>query len=539
MTRSSRILSALGLALGVLTVAPAASVFAHADLDSSAPAANSVLESSPTQIVLDFDETVEVALAQIELYDGSGSALQVGVPRRGADDTIVTAPLPTLTEGLYGVVWRTSSLDGHAVSGSFAFQVGAVGGVDADAFLDSLGAGREATALVRWSHTASRWVAFVGIVLLLGSGLWAVRSGAGLRLLGSTRRLTWAGWIALWVGSVSTFLLHGAEAHAGGLGSAFDPEVWNDMLSTRTGSLIILRMFLAVALGLLLSLGLHRSDRLWRWSAVVASVMVLLSFSSAGHASSASPAFLWQLLDLVHLGGVVVWVGGLIVFGAATSEWYSGDESDAAIARFSRWSVVAVPVVAVTGLLAAREHSDGFADITATGWGQVLLVKVVLVVVLLAISGVSRWMLRHHGVTSIRRTILAEAVIGVLVLALVAGMVGESPRQPAPSRSYSEQLAAGGLIATVSIGPGHVGANEIHVVITPQGGSLEPVSSAEARVSLDAADIPTSPVELVEEGPNHYSGTVTFPVAGEWSLDVIVEATEGEAVRLSATVIIP
>jgi hypothetical protein len=65
------------------------------------------------------------------------------------------------------------------------------------------------------------------------------------------------------------------------------------------------------------------------------------------------------------------------------------------------------------------------------------------------------------------------------------------------------------------------------------------VSSAEARVSLDAADIPTSPVELVEEGPNHYSGTVTFPVAGEWSLDVIVEATEGEAVRLSATVVIP
>ncbi|MEN9823906.1 MAG: hypothetical protein RLZ04_2332 [Actinomycetota bacterium] len=108
MTRSSRFLSALGAVLGVLAVAPVPTAFAHAGLDSSTPAANSVLEAGPTEIVLDFDETVEVALAQIELYDGSGTPLQVGRPRQGGDDTVVTAPLPTLGEGLYGVVWRTA-----------------------------------------------------------------------------------------------------------------------------------------------------------------------------------------------------------------------------------------------------------------------------------------------------------------------------------------------------------------------------------------------------------------------------------------------
>ncbi|MEN9823905.1 MAG: hypothetical protein RLZ04_2331, partial [Actinomycetota bacterium] len=55
------------------------------------------------------------------------------------------------------------------MSGSFAFQVGTGGGVDQTAFLDSLGAGREATSFVRWAHTAARWIAFLGIVLLLGS----------------------------------------------------------------------------------------------------------------------------------------------------------------------------------------------------------------------------------------------------------------------------------------------------------------------------------------------------------------------------------
>jgi len=539
MKRHSLTLSALVLTLGASVVAPAAAVFAHAGLDSSTPAANSVLETAPTDIVLDFDETVEVSLAQIEVYDGSGDAVTVGTPRRGADETIITAPLPTLGEGLYGVVWRTSSVDGHAVSGSFAFQVGTAGGLDPEAFLDSLGSTPEASSAVRWLHTTARWIAFVGLVLLIGAGMWAVWSGAALRLLTSTIRLTWTGWVLLWVGSVLTFVLHGAEAHAGGLGQAFDPHAWNDMLSTRTGVLIVLRMVLAVALGLLLSLGLHRSDRLWRISAVVAALMTLMTFSGAGHASSAEPALLWQLVDLVHLAGVLVWVGGLVVFGAAATEWYEGDESAPAIARFSRWSTVAVPVVAVTGVVTAREYSDGFSDVTATGWGRVLLVKVVLVAVLVGVGGVSRWMLRHHGAASIRRTVLAEAVAGILVLALVAGMVGESPRQPTPSRSYAGQLAAGGLIAAVSIGPGQVGSNEIHVVITPQGGSIEPVVSAEARISDVAAGRPASPVALVAEGPNHYSGSLTFPVSGDWLLEVIVDAGSGQAVLLSTTVTIP
>ena len=210
MTRPLRTLSALAIALGFFAAAPASTAFAHAGLDSSAPAANSVLEVAPSEIVLDFDESVEVALAQIELVDGSGTRIQVGTPRGGSDDSIVTAALPTLSEGLYGVVWRTSSIDGHAVAGSFAFQIGTAGGADTEEFLDSLDAELGSPGYIRWLHTAARWIAFMGIVLLLGSGIWAVRSGAGLRLLTSTRRLTWAGWIALWVGSVFTFLLHGA-----------------------------------------------------------------------------------------------------------------------------------------------------------------------------------------------------------------------------------------------------------------------------------------------------------------------------------------
>lgn len=540
MTRRFRSLLLLAVGAGALVgLAPGTVAFAHAGLDSTSPEANSVLEDGPTEIVLDFDEPVEVSLAEIEVYDADGDAVSVGVPRRGVDDSVVTAPMAALDDGLYGVVWRTTSVDGHAVTGSFAFQVGTDGTVDPAEFLASLSSDREASAAVRWLHVAARWLAFLGLVALIGAGWWAVRSGAGLRLERRTRTLVWVGWGSLWLGSVLTFVFHGAEAHAAGVAAAFDPHIWNDMLSTRTGVLLMLRVLMTVALGLLLPLGLHRSDRWWRGCAVVASVVILLTFSGAGHASGAEPAVLWQFVDLVHLGGVVVWLGGLALFALASSDWYRGEDAALSVLRFSRWSTAIIPAVVVTGVLAAREYSDGFADITATGWGQVLLVKLVLVALLVVVGGVGRWMLRHHGPASVRRTVAAEAIAGLIVLGLVAGMIGESPRAEKASRSYASQLAAGGMIAAVSIGPGRVGSNEIHVVITPQGGSLTVVEAAEGRISNEAAGIPASPVELVGEGPNHFSGAVTFAASGQWSLDITVTVGDGTTVLLRSTVPIP
>ena len=92
----------VGLVGGSPTVA-----YAHAALESSVPAANSVLETGPPQIVLDFDESVEADLASIALYEGDGVAVELGKPAAGADDTIVDVSVPSLDDGIYAVVWRS------------------------------------------------------------------------------------------------------------------------------------------------------------------------------------------------------------------------------------------------------------------------------------------------------------------------------------------------------------------------------------------------------------------------------------------------
>jgi hypothetical protein len=75
--------------------------------------------------------------------------------------------------------------------------------------------------------------------------------------------------------------------------------------------------------------------------------------------------------------------------------------------------------------------------------------------------------------------------------------------------------------------------------MTPPGGSITPIVGVTARVRLESANIPDSPVTLVREGPNHYSGTITFPRSGEWTLEILVQITDTQTVLLSSTVPIP
>jgi copper transport protein len=164
---------------------------------------------------------------------------------------------------------------------------------------------------------------------------------------------------------------------------------------------------------------------------------------------------------------------------------------------------------------------------------------VMLVVVMVAIAGVSRWVLRHEGAGHIRRTVLAEAVIGLIVVGLAAGMVAQPPRPAIASSPYSQQLTSNGVIASVTISPGSVGKNDVHIFVTPPGGSLKPVAAVTARVLLPSASIPESPVTLKKEGPNHYSGAVTFPRAGNWTLEIIVNVNGADSVLLKGTVPIP
>jgi copper transport protein len=273
--------------------------------------------------------------------------------------------------------------------------------------------------------------------------------------------------------------------------------------------------------------------------AAVGAIGVIVSFPASGHAAATSPTSVWIVSDALHMAAMIVWLGGLVVFSLGLVVFADTDVLSAALKKFSMTATVTMPVLIVTGTAQTLRLAGGVGRITSTDWGRTLLVKLTVVSVIVAVAAVSRWLLLNDGVATIRRLVTVEAVLGVIVLALAASLVSLPPRPPADSALFTATLTEAGTIVDVTVSPGRVGQNEMHLVITPAGGSLQPTVSATARMSLPDLEVPNTPVALVAEGANHYSGTVTLPFSGTWVLEIIIEPTPGNTLAISTPVPIP
>lgn len=102
---------------------------AHADYESSVPAADSTVTAAPTQVVVKFTEELNAEGNELVVTDTAGARVDTGATTLDKSDadrtTLVVALKPGLASGTYKVEWKNSSTDGHSEEGSFSFTIGA------------------------------------------------------------------------------------------------------------------------------------------------------------------------------------------------------------------------------------------------------------------------------------------------------------------------------------------------------------------------------------------------------------------------------
>jgi copper transport protein len=117
------LVGAVVVLLGILAAAGTAS--AHAELLSSFPANQELLEVAPDEIALQFTEAVDPIDPAIRLLDASGDVVEIGAVDQSTGPDRIRASIPaTLDDGTYVVAWQALSADSHRVRGSFTFSVG-------------------------------------------------------------------------------------------------------------------------------------------------------------------------------------------------------------------------------------------------------------------------------------------------------------------------------------------------------------------------------------------------------------------------------
>lgn len=404
-------------------------VLAHAFLISTSPGAGARLGSTPRAIVLTFTEPVVGKGAEkvtVERAGGRGVVLR-SLSTTGGGVNVV-ASLPRLPAGVYLVNWIVvSTNDGHLSAGRFAFAVGKAGHIPASASTTSAPTG--------WWQGVAGWILLLGIAVgagtLAGHRLvWQPVTGERLgRELSAVAANATAGAA---IASVITLgLLARNFDSAGGTGGL--GAIARRTIETRAGALDVLTIALLIFALVTLSL------RLWPDVTLVALVLAAGATAARSHPASGS-AWFGAPVVVAHVTLAVLWAGALghlLLVVLPGRSRYSGDVIITVVQRYSRLAVWTAVTVLATGLISALAEFSNPTQLVTTGYGLVLAVKGILVVVGLLAALLARAdalpRAAVEAVPVLRGLTRVEAALIVAVIAASALLSNVAPPFVAPT----------------------------------------------------------------------------------------------------------
>jgi copper transport protein len=562
---------------------------AHAQLDSSSPPADSVVTTAPQQILLSFDERVEVAANAIAVYDDHLQRVDnVAVSRVPREQNAIAVQLhPGLRNGTYTVSWHVSSSDTHPVSGTYRFSVGITTTVTGTV----PGAGRNDAAGLLLGIL--RAVGFGG--LILGPGVLLVTLllwPAGL-VLGRTRATLYAGLGLLGLSTLGSMLLQGVWASGRPLSAMWSAPSQLDTHSHRFDTLYGLRFYLLLAFGVLLvaivsaelrssasasaspsaikpgrsatssgktqptTVAVRGSARnristggrfaavapttLRRWAIVAAAaagtLALLSTWSLAGHAAAGVQPTAAVAADLLHVAASTIWIGGLVLLNVSLRPAARASDLAAVLPRFSRLAFGCVVVLVATGSYQSWREVGSLRALTATTFGKVLMLKLGLVVIVLVLGNLARlWVQRH--LTDPVRTWYRPGLFAPRTTAHAAEAAALNDRELDQSGPATQ--TAGSASTTITSGPVPYGPTELRRLRRGLTAELAIGCAVLAVTAALVVSVPSRQVyvrayqrTLIASGLR-LQVTVAAPRAGDTVLHLIARTPDGRPQPVTA-----
>ncbi|WP_339913371.1 copper homeostasis membrane protein CopD [uncultured Brevundimonas sp.] len=286
-----------------------------------------------------------------------------------------------------------------------------------------------------------RWLEYSGAVVLFGVPFFLLHSFRDW----DAPNLTWArptlivASIVVAVGSLVALVAQTAVM-AGSLTEALKPASLSFMVTgTTLGLAMVIRV--AVALTALFALAVFGQGRsLWRVTAVTGLVIVA-SFAWTGHgAATAGPGGLIHLgADVIHAVAAALWLGALAALLALLLRRV-GPEDPAihrALHGFAGLGTVAVVLLTASGLVNSwfLVGPTRIVELGTSLYGQLLIAKLALFVLMLALASANRFHLTpalgtviaggddsRSELQRLKNSVLVETTVGLILLGLVAVM---------------------------------------------------------------------------------------------------------------------
>lgn len=437
---------------------------AHNSFVGSDPPDGAALEKTPPILTLTFASDVVLAQLTADFIDATGSRSALsGFTRGTSGATVVLVPVPPAATGAVSFRWKLVGSDGHTVSGRVGLTIGprapdatatttrpvttavaAASGAaatspgttvvtavsDSPAALDSSSAASAAeSSSATGSKTVLRWLlrvaAFVGLIAVAGA---ALTSAMLWREAWHSPVVRQAAAIGLGLIIVSTTLTV--------IGFYGELNSLNVLLDTPYGLALVVRLVLAPAMGVALFIW-HPDDESVRWLVIAAGLVALTTtWSWSGHPRSLRWALIGVPLDVVHLIAAVAWIGGLAFMGLVVMRAGTVEDQVEAVKAFTAVASRSVTALVVTGVAQSLRIDGNPLALVTTTHGRLLLLKIVVLGLMLYVANVNRtrvvtrFRAKHPSLgirTMLRRAMVTEAAIGLIILAVTAVLVVNSP----------------------------------------------------------------------------------------------------------------
>ncbi|MEV6117605.1 copper resistance protein CopC [Streptomyces sp. NPDC052109] len=570
----------LAAGLFLLLIGTAVPASAHAALRTTDPADGTVLRTAPRLVTLTFTESVGLLADSFRVYDPANHRLRTGAAEHapGRSDTARVSLPARLATGTYTVAWRVVSADSHPVSGALTFSVGKRTATTASPVADRTE--NPATAAL---YNIARYLAYLCLALLLGTAAFVAycRPPTAAPLRTPVLAAAWA----LLATTTALYLLR--TPYEEGTAPAFSLGSLTRTAATRPGALLLARLALLLLAGAAVALLRARRRRLPRRRtlavAAAVSLPLALTWTAAEHASAGIQVPLAITSATLHLLAMAAWLGGLAALLRTLQS-----TSLATVARFSRLAFVSVTVLALTGVYQSWRGLGSWQALTDTTYGRTLLAKLAAVTALLLAAACSRgWTNRALKTRAtaatlparvpepaggpplppeppappprppfhlLRRSVLAEAAVAVVVLALTTLLTSTVPGRAATEAAQSAAPAAGIPTASVTtvpfdtgapgghgqvqvtLDPGRVGRTSVQAVVYGPDGGLSTVPELRVTLTLAAQKIGPLDTRVTDRGGYWSADSFDLPLPGTWTMKVTVRTSELDQVTVSAPV---
>ncbi|GGU36560.1 copper resistance CopC/CopD family protein [Nocardioides albus] len=526
----------------LLSISPAQ---AHATLIGTDPAEGAVLEQAPETITFTFDEAVTLPPAGVTVYDAKGQEVTSEATASGTEMEVALADASSLGDGTYVVAWRAVSADGHPISGSLTFAVGAP---SLSVAPPPSSEPSRATAVI---HGVLQFIQYAALLLVVGL-VWfraLILGGPSVgdrripdRAIARVQRLQiLAGMVAV-LALVFLAPASGALQSESGPGAILTFDAWSpasvgkEWLSALVG-----------ILGIAATLALRERPRL----AAAAGLVAIASPALVGHSRAVVPAWLVTATDIIHLIAGALWLGGLVGL-ALTLPLITRRGTVAAeiVTRFSTLAAISLAALAASGVLLGWRILGSWDNLLNSTYGTLLMTKVALVVAVAVMAAGNRLLVlprvrqaAGHDDTveagsMLRRAVLMEAGVLVVVLGVTGFLVDQPPQADAGSTGSGTATVAQTNTQAAELGDDH----RVYATLTPAGpgpnvlrlqiqdAAGEPVEAAAVPTAkLRSGDVDLGSLALTTVGAGTWEADVVLPKGGTWEATVGLRLGEFES----------